>query len=85
MAIKPTRAWMDSTGAFHAVREDACKAEFRRLLQEKFAKQLAGGVDSQWIGIEQLVDNMFDIDRMFGEATKEDTRVEFAGADVDGK
>jgi hypothetical protein len=71
--IKPVRAWQDSQGHFHQTREAACKAEYARLVADLFK-------DHDEIALEDIVQNMFELDRIFGEATKEDARVEFAPA-----
>jgi hypothetical protein len=69
--IKPVRAWVDSAGMMHPSREDACKAEFRRLLNAHFGKRRRGTIP-----VEHLVEEMFAIDKMIGVAVKEDTRAD---------
>lgn len=69
--IKPVRAWMDSAGVYHVSREDACKAEFRRLLAAHFGKRRRGTIP-----VETLVEEMFALDKMIGQAVKEDTRAD---------
>lgn len=76
--IKPTRAWLDSTGQFHASREDACKAEFRLLLIQKWP---GSAHEAAIVSIDKLVDDMFEIDKMIGEACKEDTRADITVAE----
>lgn len=78
--IKVTRAWIDSTGQFHQSREDACKAEFKRALRKRFSEHIFLPYDAEVIPIDVLVEDMFDLDKLFGEATREDTRVEYAEA-----
>lgn len=73
--IKPVRAWQDSQGTFHTTREAACKSEYKRLISEMFK-------DHDEISIEDIVERMFDMDRAFGEANKEDGRVEFAPSEA---
>lgn len=82
--IKVVRAWQDSQGVFHHTHEAACKAEFARLLAKRFDEQLQAAHDRLQPGLSlgDIAEAMFDIDKMIGEATKEDTRVEYAGAAV---
>lgn len=85
--IRATRAWVDSEGAFHITREGAAKAEFRRLVETHFAVDLihtTGPQDHPSVLVSDIVEAMFDIDKMIGEATREDSRVAFAAVeDVD--
>lgn len=73
--IKPIRAWVDSQGDMHATPEAAAKAEFRRLVVERFPFHESV--------VDTLVENMFELDKMFGEATKEDSRADI-GLKSDG-
>lgn len=76
--IKMVRAWVDSEGGFHTTRDAACKAEFKRLLLASFmAPMTMAEVHADTgIKIDVLVEGMFELDRIFGEATKEDRRFE---------
>lgn len=78
--IRRVPAYVDSEGVFHPTREDACKAEFHRLIEAHFAEAIEGTdhAGSPAIRVAILVENMFDLDRICGEAQKEDTRVEYA-------
>lgn len=76
--IKLVRAFLDSEGQMHATREAACKAEFRRMVWNTDLLMDVGLNNMKAIPLDALVDAMFDIDRMIGEACKEDTRAEFA-------
>lgn len=77
--IRPVRGWLDSAGELHARREDACKAEFRRLLADKFGLWPIGDCGQQAVLVDELVDGLFDLDKMIGQATKEDSRADLAG------
>lgn len=85
--IKRVAAYVDSEGVFYPSRVDAMRAEFRRMLREKFAAvirlddQLGAGLDGETISINDLVAGLQDLDQIVGEAQKEDTRVDFAPAD----
>ena len=83
--IKPVRAWQDSQGVFHQSRDAACQAEFRRLLIERLGEFMFDYTEEDQeplgvITIDALVAKMFEVDRIFGEATKEDARVEMIGS-----
>jgi hypothetical protein len=82
--IRLTRAFTDSEGKLHATREDACKAEFQRMLLDKFLspKQVSDLRPEDGIKISALVDGLFDLDKMIAEACKEDTRYEASGDTV---
>lgn len=84
--IKPVRAWQDSQGVFHVTREAACKAEFRRLLLATgwCAGETPHPADNA-VSLDVLVENMFELDKIFGEATKEDARVQMASDADDGR
>lgn len=70
--IKPIRGWLDSTGTLHTTREDASKAEFRQLLTAHFGRR------RKPLTIEDMVSSMFVIDKMIGQAVKEDTRADIS-------
>lgn len=78
--IRRVPAYVDSEGVFHPTREAACKAEFRRLIEAHFkdAIEQTDHAGSAAIRVDVLVQELFNLDRMVGEAQKEDTRMEFA-------
>lgn len=77
--IRRVPAYVDSEGMFHPTREDACKAEFERMLRAAFPVSTDLELeDLEVIDIKVLVAGLFELDRIVGEAQKEDTRMEFA-------
>jgi hypothetical protein len=72
--IKRAVAFTDSVGAFHPSRDAACKAEFERALRAHFGT----AVVHEAINVTDLVEALHDLDKMIGEACKEDTTVEYA-------
>jgi hypothetical protein len=80
--IKLVRAFADSEGNMHATREAACMAEFRRLLwNTDMVKVLdAEGFDLpvEVVTLHTLIEHMFEIDRLFGEACREDSRADIS-------
>lgn len=72
--IKPVRAWVDSQGVMHSTPEAAAKAEFQRLLLGKF--ECANERSVVTIGL--LVESMYELEKMIGEAMREDSRADIA-------
>ena len=75
--IKPVRGWLDSDGTLHLTREDASKAEFRKLLAAHFAPCGRFPIEApSAIPVDELVAAMFKIDKMIGQAVMEDSRAD---------
>lgn len=72
--IKPIRAWVDSDGGVHHAKEDACKAEFRKLILAKL--ETIKDPQGHFIHINTLVDSLPELGKIIDEAMREDTRAQ---------
>jgi hypothetical protein len=75
--IKRQYAYIDSVGIIHPNREAAAKAEFRRLLKDKIKTIKSKGL-GEVVVLNDLVESLFELDKLVGECQKEDTRFESA-------